>query len=206
MRSPSSWSHWTCPRAGFPRALRRRQGSTGKDHRQALSHQRQSLRLFRAAGDLRAGTASAQRSCAVAGRPAAGGWQAPPSMLSTSAGPHGEGDPASPGWPDRPMSEPGSPRAVSTQSGHPKEQGTSAMRALATPRKPERGGCEQLAAAWCGHQPGPADLPCLRPQEGAGADDPGWPYSVVAALEPGRSSCTAVLVASAWAPTMMRPR
>src|SRR6266496_3603773 len=38
-------------------------------------------------------------------------------------------------------------------------------------------------------------LPCLRPREGAGADDPipGWPYSVIAALEPGRTSWTAVL-------------
>ena len=35
------------------------------------------------------------------------------------------------------------------------------------------GGCEQLAAARRGHQPGPAVLPCLRPREGPGADDPG---------------------------------
>ena len=36
-------------------------------------------------------------------------------------------------------------------------------------------------------------LPCLWAGEGAGAVIPGSPYSVIAALEPGRTSWTAVL-------------
>jgi hypothetical protein len=35
---------------------------------------------------------------------------------------------------------------------------------------------------------------------------PGWPYSVIAALEPGRTSWTAVLDAIAWGPVTTRPR
>jgi hypothetical protein len=35
---------------------------------------------------------------------------------------------------------------------------------------------------------------------------PGWPYSVVAALEPGRTSWTAVPARSAWAPMTTGPR
>ena len=57
------------------------------------------------------------------------------------------------------------------------------------------GGCEQLAAARRGHQPGPLVLPCLWPREGAGADDPGLAVPLVAALEPGRTSRTAVVYA-----------
>jgi hypothetical protein len=34
---------------------------------------------------------------------------------------------------------------------------------------------------------------------------PGWPYSIIAALEPGRTSWTAVLDAVGWAPTTTPP-
>jgi hypothetical protein len=55
------------------------------------------------------------------------------------------------------------------------------------------GGCEQLAAARRGDQPGQIVLPCVWPGEGQAQMIPAWPYSVVAALEPGRTSWTAVL-------------
>ena len=51
----------------------------------------------------------------------------------------------------------------------------------------------QLAAAGGGDQPGAAVLPRLRAGQGQAQMIPGWPYSVVAALEPGRTSWTAVL-------------
>ena len=49
--------------------------------------------------------------------------------------------------------------------------------------------CQQLVAAGRGHQPQRV-LPLLCAGQGERADDPGWPYSLVAALEPGRTSWT----------------
>jgi hypothetical protein len=43
------------------------------------------------------------------------------------------------------------------------------------------------------HQRGKVVLPRRRPGEGQPQLIPGWPYSVVAALEPGRTSWTALL-------------
>jgi DDE superfamily endonuclease len=46
---------------------------------------------------------------------------------------------------------------------------------------------------WRSHQPGAAVLSCVWAGKGQAQMIPGWPYSVVAALEPGRTSWTAVL-------------
>ncbi|MFC9555838.1 transposase [Rhodococcus sp. NPDC056960] len=50
-----------------------------------------------------------------------------------------------------------------------------------------------MAAPGCPGQPAAGVLPRLWAREECGAADPGWPYSFIAALEPGRSSWTAVL-------------
>jgi hypothetical protein len=50
---------------------------------------------------------------------------------------------------------------------------------------PAGGRCEQLAAAGRGDQPGPVVLPLLRAGNNSAQMIPGWPYSLVAALEPG---------------------
>ena len=53
------------------------------------------------------------------------------------------------------------------------------------------GGCEPVAAAAGGYQRWPAVLPLYGCGKGSAQMIPGWPYSVVAALEPGRTSWTA---------------
>ncbi len=50
-----------------------------------------------------------------------------------------------------------------------------------------------MAAPGRADQPGPAVLPHPRPRGGQRPAHPGWPYSFVAALEPGRTSWTAIL-------------
>ena len=52
------------------------------------------------------------------------------------------------------------------------------------------GRCEQLAAAGRGHQPGRLFCHCYARGKGNAQMIPGWPYSLVAALEPGRTSWT----------------
>ncbi|HEX5402689.1 MAG TPA: transposase [Pseudonocardiaceae bacterium] len=50
-----------------------------------------------------------------------------------------------------------------------------------------------MAAPRREHQPAAAVLPHLRTRQRPGPDDPGWPYSFVAALDPGRTCWTAIL-------------
>src|ERR1035437_1626529 len=64
--------------------------------------------------------------------------------------------------------------------------------AAAMGRRADPAGCrrEQLAAPGRGVQPGAAVLPCVHAGQGNAQLIPGWPYSFVVALEPGRTSWT----------------
>ena len=64
----------------------------------------------------------------------------------------------------------------------------------------------KLATAGRGDQPGPAVLPCHGRGKGQAKMIPGWPHSVIAALEPGRTSWTVVLDAIRLGQMMTRPR
>ena len=66
----------------------------------------------------------------------------------------------------------------------------AAAAALGRRPDPAGGRCEQLAAAGGRDQPGAAVLPLLARGKGNAQMIPGWPYSFVAALEPGRTSWT----------------
>jgi hypothetical protein len=61
--------------------------------------------------------------------------------------------------------------------------------------------CQQLVAAGCEHQPGAVVLPHTYGRgKGQAQMIAGWPYSFVAALEPGRTSWTAILDAQRLEP------